>query len=103
MVSSSLNVLLKLTKTSSPQKLFDYDCVTLYIVSSNLLSCIHLFWRTWTNILLCISWKEREFIIFIIDHLIKYAYIFKFWRTLDTYFKTEVTTLMFFLSKQLIS
>ena len=30
MLSSSLDALLKLSKTSSPQKLFDYDCVTLY-------------------------------------------------------------------------
>ena len=30
MLSSSLVALLKLSKTSSPQKLFDYDCVTLY-------------------------------------------------------------------------
>ena len=30
MLSSSLDELLKLSKTSSPQKLFDYDCVTLY-------------------------------------------------------------------------
>ena len=29
--SSSLNVLLKLSKTSFPQKLFDYDCVTLFL------------------------------------------------------------------------
>ena len=30
MLSSSLDALLKLSKTSSPQKLFDYDCATLY-------------------------------------------------------------------------
>ena len=30
MFSSSLDALLKLTKTLFPQKLFDYDCVTLY-------------------------------------------------------------------------
>ena len=28
MLSSSLDALLKLSKRSSPQKLFDYDCVT---------------------------------------------------------------------------
>ena len=31
MLSSSLDALLKVSKTSSPQKLFDYDCVTLYL------------------------------------------------------------------------
>ena len=30
LLSSSLDALLKLFKTSSPQKLFDYDCVTLH-------------------------------------------------------------------------
>ena len=28
---SSLDTLLKVSKTTSPQKLFTYDCVTLYI------------------------------------------------------------------------
>ena len=32
MLSLSLDSLLKLSKTTSPQKLFDYDCVTLYII-----------------------------------------------------------------------
>ena len=31
MLSSFLDALLKLPKTSSPQKLFDYDCATLYL------------------------------------------------------------------------
>ena len=31
MLSSSLDALLKLSKTTSAQKLFDYDCVTLWI------------------------------------------------------------------------
>ena len=31
MLSSSLDTLLKVAKTTSPQKLFDYDCVTLYV------------------------------------------------------------------------
>ena len=31
MLNSSLYTMLKLSKTSSLQKLFDYDCVTLYI------------------------------------------------------------------------
>ena len=31
MVSSSLDTLLKLSKTTSPNKLFDYKCVTLYV------------------------------------------------------------------------
>ena len=30
MLSSSLYILSKLSKTTSPKKLFDYDCVTLY-------------------------------------------------------------------------
>ena len=30
MLSSSLDTLLKVSKTTSPQKLFAYDCVTLY-------------------------------------------------------------------------
>ena len=30
MLHLSLDALLKLSKTPSPQKLFDYDCVTLY-------------------------------------------------------------------------
>ena len=31
MLSLSLDTLLKVSKTTSPQKLFAYDCVTLYI------------------------------------------------------------------------
>ena len=31
MVSSSLDTLLKVSKTTYPQKLFAYDCVTLYV------------------------------------------------------------------------
>ena len=31
MLSSSLDVFLKLSKTTSPQKLFNYDCKTLYL------------------------------------------------------------------------
>ena len=31
MLSSSLYTMLKLSKTTSPNKLFDYDCLTLYI------------------------------------------------------------------------
>ena len=31
MLSSSLDTLLKLSKTTNPQKLFANDCVTLYI------------------------------------------------------------------------
>ena len=30
MLSSSLDALLKVSKKSSPRKLFDYDCVTLF-------------------------------------------------------------------------
>ena len=32
MLSSFLDALLKLSKTTSPTKLFDYDCKTLYFV-----------------------------------------------------------------------
>ena len=31
MLSSSLYAMLKLYKTAFPQKLFDYDCITLYM------------------------------------------------------------------------
>ena len=31
MLSSSLDTLFKVSKTTSPQKIFTYDCVTLYI------------------------------------------------------------------------
>ena len=34
MLYSSLDALLKVSKTASPQKLFDYDCVTLYVFSN---------------------------------------------------------------------
>ena len=34
MLSSSLYAMIKLSKKSSPQKLFDYDCVTLYVLYS---------------------------------------------------------------------
>ena len=33
MLSSTLNALLKLSKTTSPKKLFDYDCITLHETS----------------------------------------------------------------------
>ena len=36
MLSSSLYTLIKLSKTTSPQKLFDNDCVTLYIKIYNI-------------------------------------------------------------------
>ena len=38
MLSSSLDALSKLSKTSSPPKLFDYDCVTLYFPRTKYLS-----------------------------------------------------------------
>ena len=37
MLSSSLDTLLKVSKTTSPQKLFAYDCVTLYIKTANII------------------------------------------------------------------
>ena len=33
MLSSSLDTLLKVSKTTSPQKLFAYDCLTLYVMN----------------------------------------------------------------------
>ena len=33
MLSSSLDTLLKVSKTTSPKKLFTYDCVTLYLLT----------------------------------------------------------------------
>ena len=36
MLSSSLFTMLKLSKTTSPNKLFDYDCITLYSVPYSL-------------------------------------------------------------------
>ena len=44
MFSSSLYATLALSKTTSPQKLFPSDCVTLY-VKENLLGS--LLWRFW--------------------------------------------------------
>ena len=35
MLSSSLDTLLKVSKTTSPQKPFAYDCVTLYLYTIN--------------------------------------------------------------------
>ena len=32
MLSSSLDTLLNLSKTTCPKKLFAYDCVTLYVI-----------------------------------------------------------------------
>ena len=37
MLSSSRYTMLKLSKTTSPQKLFDYDCITLNVCQSLLL------------------------------------------------------------------
>ena len=49
MLSSSLHTLLKVSKTTSPKKLFAYDCVTLYIH----VQFIHLQY----TYIFCISWK----------------------------------------------
>ena len=38
MLSSSLDALFQLSKTTSPQKLFDYNCITLYTILQ--ISCI---------------------------------------------------------------
>ena len=35
MLSSSLDAFLKVSKTTTPQKLFDYDFVTLHIISNS--------------------------------------------------------------------
>ena len=40
MLSSSLDALLKLSKTTSPSKLFDYDCATLYVIKNFLPPCL---------------------------------------------------------------
>ena len=34
MLSASLDELLKLSKMTSPHKLFDYDCMTLYLAAA---------------------------------------------------------------------
>ena len=39
MLFSSLDALLKLSKTTSPQKLFDYNYVTLYIFPGTITNC----------------------------------------------------------------
>ena len=48
MLSSSLDTLLKLSKTSSPQKLFAKDCVTLYECCTIICSKIYLFCKHWS-------------------------------------------------------
>ena len=44
MLSSSLDPLLKVSKTTFPQKLFAYDCVTLYISEIILWSTLKMSW-----------------------------------------------------------
>ena len=41
MFSSSRDDSLKLSKTTSPQKLFPSDCSTLYVLSSNIFIKVH--------------------------------------------------------------
>ena len=41
MLSSSLDTFLKLSKTTYPQKLFAYDCVTLYIIYAHYSNSFH--------------------------------------------------------------
>ena len=43
MLSSSLDTLLKVSKTTSPQKLFAYECVTLYVNLKFTVKCYFLF------------------------------------------------------------
>ena len=48
MLSSSLYTMLKLSKTTSPNKLFDYDCVALYHMeaeTSTLWKTNPIYWR----------------------------------------------------------
>ena len=71
MLSSSLDALLKLSKTSSPQKLFDYDCVTLYLVKSDL-SSVHVYYSIhWTSYFLEGTKKTRPCIT---GHPVDYEY-----------------------------
>ena len=59
MLSSSIDKLLKVSKTTSPQKLFAYDCVTLYLPTFNLFSIKGLTFPTSTFALLRISENRR--------------------------------------------
>ena len=42
MLSSSLYTMLKMSKTTYPNKLFDYDCVTLYVFSKAIIILIQV-------------------------------------------------------------
>ena len=44
MLSSSLNALLKMSKMTSPKKLFDYDCITPYLKTFLDISNLSKFW-----------------------------------------------------------
>ena len=51
MLSSSLDTLLKVFKTTSPQKLFAYDCVTLYAnMSCNFIDAILIDYLVLANV-----------------------------------------------------
>ena len=64
MLSLSLDVQLKLSKMTSPQRLFDYDCITLYIkitckTYSSLASIAHIFSNITINWFFTLKWLEH--------------------------------------------
>ena len=63
-MSSSLNALLKLSETSSPPKLFDYDCVTLYLtILIMYIFCTCIFIETQTICFACILYKVLSWML----------------------------------------
>ena len=67
MLSSSIDALLKVSKTTSDQKLFDYDCVTLYIlmdIDSGYITLCPLFLNQLTQI--CMP-RQENFSLFPCD------------------------------------
>ena len=49
MLSSSRYTMLKLSKTTSPDKLFDHDCVTLYVYALFSYICLIVYIMYWTD------------------------------------------------------
>ena len=70
MLSSSLDALLKLSKVTSPQKLFDYDCITLYsLVGPKLSSLVEGFSRheqdrSFKTYIMFLCWPRRFKLLF---------------------------------------
>ena len=60
MRSSSLYAMLMLSKTSSPQKLFDYDCMTLYNIHP---MYVYILYITYT-LHRCLLWRAASRIDF---------------------------------------